>query len=140
MEITVDDARAIVEPLYDGMNRLGTLNIEALLDQCMTPDFQTCANEGECIGVSDLIGRWKNTAKTVPDLSWSIRDVMVSGNKIIVRGEARGTPVDTFRGLAPTGRSFRIMSIDIHTVRDGKIAQTYHIENWEGALRQLKGG
>ena len=140
MEITVDEARAIIQPLYDGMNRLGMLNIEALLDRCMTPDFQTCANEGECIGVSELIGRWKSMAKTVPDLSWSIRDVMVSGNKIIVRGEGRGTPIETFRGIAATGRSFRVMSIDIHTVRDGKIAQSYHIEDWAGARRQIQGG
>ena len=140
MEITVDEARAIIQPLYDGMNHLGTLNIEALLAQCMTPDFQTCANEGECIGVSELIGRWKNMAKTVPDLSWSIRDVMVCGNKVIVRGEARGTPIETFRGIAATGRSFRVMSIDIHTVRDGKIAQAYHIEDWAAARRQMQGG
>jgi predicted ester cyclase len=78
-------------------------------------------------------------AKAVPDLSWSLRDLMVCGNKVIVRGEARGTPIETFRGIPATGRSFRVMSIDIHTVRDGKIAQTYHIEDWAGARRQMQG-
>jgi hypothetical protein len=31
------------------------------------------------------------------------------------------------------------MSIDIHTVRDGRIAQVYHVEEWPTALAQLKG-
>ena len=31
------------------------------------------------------------------------------------------------------------MSIDIHTVENGKIVTSYHIEDWAGAIRQLKG-
>jgi hypothetical protein len=30
------------------------------------------------------------------------------------------------------------MAIDIQTVRDGKIARTYHLENWLSALGQLR--
>jgi len=30
------------------------------------------------------------------------------------------------------------MAIDIQTVRDGKIARTFHLENWLSALRQLR--
>lgn len=31
------------------------------------------------------------------------------------------------------------MTIDIHTVRDGKLAVAHHVEDWAGALRQLAG-
>ena len=37
------------------------------------------------------------------------------------------------------GRSawrFRMMVIDIQTIRDGKIAKTYYMENWLSALSQ----
>ena len=37
-----------------------------------------------------------------------------------------------------SGKSFRIMAIDIPTIRDGKIARTYHLENWLSALGQLR--
>jgi hypothetical protein len=30
------------------------------------------------------------------------------------------------------------MAIDIQTVRDGKIARTYHVENWLSAFGQLR--
>jgi len=37
-----------------------------------------------------------------------------------------------------SGKSFRIVALDIQTIRDGKIARIYHLENWLGALGQLR--
>jgi hypothetical protein len=31
------------------------------------------------------------------------------------------------------------MAIDIHTIEDGKIVMSHHLEDWAGALQQLKG-
>jgi predicted ester cyclase len=70
-------------------------------------------------------------AGVVPDLSWTINELFVSGYyKINVRGEATGTPIATFLGVEPTGRSFRTISIDLYTVTDSKVSRFYHVENW----------
>ncbi len=37
----------------------------------------------------------------------------------------------------PTGKSFKTMAIDIFTVKNGKLASAYHIENWITALQQI---
>jgi hypothetical protein len=37
------------------------------------------------------------------------------------------------------GRSFDILTIDIHELEDGVIVRTYHVEDWAGALQQLRG-
>jgi hypothetical protein len=29
------------------------------------------------------------------------------------------------------------MALDLFTVRDGKLASAYHVENWIGALQQI---
>ena len=31
------------------------------------------------------------------------------------------------------------MAVVIHTIRDGRIAKTFHVEDWRGALAQLRG-
>jgi hypothetical protein len=54
-----------------------------------------------------------------------------------VRGEAPGTPVTPLYDVQPTGKGFKIMSIDIHTIEGGKIVRHYHIEDWTGAMRQV---
>lgn len=64
-------------------------------------------------------------------------DIHVVDDTMIVRGEATGTPVKEFWGAAPTGKSFRTMAIDVFTVRDGRLAKGYHIENWATAIQQL---
>jgi predicted ester cyclase len=40
-------------------------------------------------------------------------------------------------GTATNGKSFKLMSIDVHTIEGGKIIRTYHVEDWQGAFRQL---
>jgi hypothetical protein len=40
-------------------------------------------------------------------------------------------------GNPTNGKSFKLMSIDVHTLQDGKISRTYHVEDWQGAFRQL---
>ncbi|WP_305983678.1 ester cyclase [Roseibium sp. MMSF_3544] len=80
----------------------------------------------------------KGFGAIIPDLSWEPQEILQDGNRFIVRGRATGTPEGPFLGIDPaTGKSFDIMSIDIHTVEDGKIVKSYHVEEWATAIRQL---
>ena len=71
-------------------------------------------------------------------MKFDIKEVLVAGDRVIVRGEVSGTPAGELFGVPHTGKSFRMMAIDIQTIRDGKIARTYHMENWLSALNQLR--
>ena len=77
-------------------------------------------------------------AKSIPDMKFDVKEVLVAGDRVIVRGEVTGTPAGDLFGVPHSGKSFRIMAIDIQTIRDGKIARTYHLENWLSALGQLR--
>jgi predicted ester cyclase len=75
---------------------------------------------------------------SIPDMEFDIKEVLVAGDRVVVRGEVTGTPAGELFGVPHTGKSFRMMAIDIQTIRDGKIAKTFHMENWLGALGQLR--
>lgn len=75
--------------------------------------------------------------KLIPDLNWVVEEMIQEGNKVVVRSRATGTPVGPLFGVDGKGKSFDILAIDIHTIEDGKIVRTYHVEDWAGALRQL---
>ena len=79
-----------------------------------------------------------NFAKSIPDMKFDIKEVLISGNRVIVRGEVSGTPSGVLFGVPYTGKSFRILAIDIQTVKDDRIVQTYHMENWVSAMGQLR--
>jgi len=89
-------------------------------------------------GAEGLLKTLQGFGAVIPDLSWEPREILQDGNRYIVRGTATGTPAVPFLGVEPSGKSFEIMSIDIHTVEDGKIVQSYHVEEWLSAQQQLQ--
>ncbi|MES3100577.1 ester cyclase [Sphingomonas faeni] len=135
--LTEAAARAIVAPLYDALNEPSKKDVPALLAKATNPDYRSCSTNDECLNREQLAGAFKYFGGVIPDLRWSIKELWVSGDHIVVRGEATGTPVQPLFGAKPTGKSFRTISIDMFTVRDGKLATAYHVENWTAAMQQI---
>ncbi|MGV1832847.1 ester cyclase [Agrobacterium vitis] len=135
--LTLAQAKEIIAPFYDALNEPAKKDVAGLISKATTDDWVTCGGEGLCLNREQLISAFKGRGETIPDLRWEIRDVMVAGDRVIVRGQASGTPVKEFYGVPPTGKTFKIMSVDIQTIRDGRIAHSYHVEDWAGAIRQL---
>ena len=106
----------------------------------LTADYESCSGylPGECWGRDTSIKVVANLANSIPDMKFDIREVLVAGDRVVVRSEVTGTPAGELFGVPHTGKGFRIMAIDIQTVRDGKIAKTFHMENWLSALGQLR--
>jgi ketosteroid isomerase-like protein len=140
--MTEAQARAVIEPWYAMFNQPFQGNVAAQHDKVVSDDYRTCWNPedvaGACWGKAQSIKTIANFAKTVPDMRFNIKEVLVSGNRVVVRGEVTGTPSGDFFGVAHTGKSFKILAIDIQTIQDGKIAQTYHLENWLLGVAQLR--
>jgi predicted SnoaL-like aldol condensation-catalyzing enzyme/predicted ester cyclase len=135
--LTPEQARVIVAPLYDALNQPAKKDVVALLARATNPDYQSYSTNDDWLNRNQLADVFKTIGAAVPDLRWSIKDILVSGDQIIVRGEASGTPERELFGAKPTGRSFKTMSIDVFKVSGGKLASAYHVENWVGALEQL---
>jgi len=107
------------------------------LDRVVAPGWVN-RNGLSTIGLAEYLGMVGALRAAVPDLRWVVEDVFVAGRKAVVRGNGSGTPRVPVLGLPATGRSFSIMSIDIHVLADDRIAESWHLEDWAGAFRQLE--
>jgi len=138
--LTEAQARAVITPWYSLFNQPVQGDMKTLQEQVLTADYESCWGylPGECWGRDASIKVVGGFAKSVPDMTFEIKEVLVVGDRVIVRGEVTGTPAGDLFGVPHSGKSFRIMAIDIQTIRDGKIARTYHLENWLSALGQLR--
>jgi SnoaL-like polyketide cyclase len=136
-EMTAEAARAAVAPFYQALNAEFAEDSPDLIRQATAPEWVSCRGNDACNSRDEVIAGVGARLKSVPDLKWQIKDVLVSGSQVIVRGEASGTPAGDFFGAVHTGKSFKVMSIDVHTIEAGKMARSYHIEDWIGAVRQL---
>jgi predicted ester cyclase len=136
-QMTVESARASLAPFYKALNAAYVDEAPDLIKQSTAPDWVTCRGNDSCTSREEVISGIGPRLKAIPDLKWEIKEVLVSGNRVIVRGEATGTPAGNLMGAATNGKSFKLMSIDVHTIEGGKIARTYHVEDWQGAFRQM---
>jgi len=137
--IAPTEAAAIVKPLYEALTASRADEVRSRLEAATSPDWQNCSSNDACETRDATIARWSARIARLPDFRFDIREILVSGSRIIVRSQATGAPTEPFMGLAPEGRSFAIMTLDVHEVEGGKIVRTYHIEDWGGAARQLRG-
>ena len=133
------DARSLIAPFYDALNNPAAKDVAALVTSVAAPEWRSYAGETQSKSREEFITQAIGFGKLIPDLAWTIKEVLVAGDRIIVRSEASGTPAGDFFGVPHTGRSFRIMTIDIHTVADGRLVAAHHVEDWAGAIRQLSG-
>jgi predicted ester cyclase len=136
-ETDIEAARASVAPFYKALNAEFAGQSPDLIKQATAPDWVSCRSNEICNTRDEVIAGIGQRLKSIPDLKWEIKDKQVSGNQVTVRGEATGTPTGEFMGAPHSGKSFKVMSIDVHTLEGGKMARSYHIEDWIGAVRQL---
>jgi predicted ester cyclase len=135
--LTVDEAQRIVAPLYDALNEPSKKDVAALLAKAANPDYRSYSTNEDWLTRDQLADVFKMLGSAVPDLRWTIEDIQTFGDQIVVRGEATGTPTRELFGAKPTGKSFKTMALDLFTVKNGKLASAYHVENWMTALQQI---
>lgn len=130
---------SVVLPFYRlGLTVNATTTPTEVLGRVLAEDFRSVSSQGEK-GRAALIGQLEGFWRLIPDLCFEVQDVVSSGDKVVVRCVATGTPRGPFLGIETDGtRSFRIDTIDIHELRDGRVVRVHHVEDWAAAIRQVR--
>ena len=110
----------------------------AILTPILADEFLS-AGSVESKNKAQLMGQLEFFWKLIPNLKWEPQEIINEGNKFVVRSIASGNPSGDFMGMPTDGtKAFKIMTIDVHTVKDGKITNVHHLEDWGTAMKQLK--
>jgi predicted ester cyclase len=128
------EARAVIEPFY-ALFRANERDWEKGL-AALDDDWKGYYTNGECRTKADTRPYLEGLFGMVPDINVKILQVTADGDVISVRSELSGTPNTDFM-VPHSGKTFSIMTIDLHTVRNGKITSLYHLEDWGTAIKQL---
>ncbi len=72
-----------------------------------------------------------------PDIHWTIDDMIVERDKIVVRYTMTGTHKGEFRGIPPTNKKVTIWGIDIHRFVGGKLVECWSRVDTMGFLQQF---
>ena len=87
--LTEAQARAAIAPWYALFNLPVQGDMRTLQEQVLADDYESCWGymPGECWGREASIKVVGGFAKSIPDMKFDIKEVLVSGDRVIVRGE-----------------------------------------------------
>jgi hypothetical protein len=135
----------ILSDPYGGGNNNALLKATMHEDAIVRPGFSSFEISG--IQGLRLIARY--FGQVMPNIKyerqkeWLHEDMVVVLSKVsaTVTGAPRGVKeILSFPDIDPrdlTGEKFETLGISIHRIVDGKIKQTYHIDEWQLAVRQM---
>ena len=109
-----------------------------LVDQLAIEDYiEHDPFPGQGNGRADLKARVQAILSAFAPLQFRLDDVVAEEDQVVVRWSQTGTHSGAFMGIPSTGREFAIAGIDIHKLRDGRMAEHWHVVDLYGLLMQL---
>ena len=109
-----------------------------LLDQVLAPDWEDVPfAPGQKPGRDGFKPMVSGFNKIFDGLRLTNEDIIEAGDQVVVRSTVEGTQAGAFAGFPSKGKPFKIMALDIHQFKDGKVVKTWHLEDWLSGLFQM---
>jgi steroid delta-isomerase-like uncharacterized protein len=129
--------RALVHRhIEDGFNRGDWTVSETTLADDYTAVYGA---EGKAnVGRDEYVRVCKFLRQSFPDVRIAIEDLIVEGDKIVMRYTERGTLTGPpFLGIEPAGQRYEKPGTTVYRVVDGRLAESWGVEDTLGWFRQL---
>lgn len=89
-------------------------------------------------GLAAVTENWRGQFQAIPDIKVILEDAVITGDKVVARITYTGThTVPFFAGIPPTGKPFKLGTIDIWRVSGGKFVEHWDQVDFAGLQRQL---
>ena len=126
--------RIAVETLYRAFSEQNP----DLVDAVLAPGWDDIPlAPGQASGPAGIKPIIRSMAAAFPDLHITIHDMLQQPGKIAVRAEISGTHLGELFGIAPTGKKVSFRLHEFHTLVNGLVTTTWHMEDWFGLFLQL---
>ena len=128
-----------INAFYDALTEPATKDVEGLLTAALAEGWRSYASSDDPGKTREaFIAQVGGFGRAFASLTWSVQEVIRTDTKVVVRSRVTGVPAGDFMGAPHWGGSFTIMTIDIHTIEGGELASAHHVEDWMGAVGQLR--
>lgn len=105
-----------------------------LADDLFAADFTT---NGQRVGPSGPKRNITNRLTGFPDMQSSIEELLSFDDIVVIRVRWRGTHVGLYSGVAPTGKTVKVMTIAIWRYQEGKAVENWTVTDQFSLLQQL---
>jgi predicted ester cyclase len=78
-----------------------------------------------------------NLRRGFPDVISTIEDLIAEEDKVVARWRSHATHQGDYMGIAPSGKEVEFTGISFYRMEEGKIAQSWNIEDHLGLMQQI---
>jgi steroid delta-isomerase-like uncharacterized protein len=130
------DAHTIARRYFEEVWNQGRLEV---LDELLSPTYinHTPSVGNPAPGPGGLKPIVTAIRQAFPDLHYTIEDVIVGRECVVIRTTMTGTHDGDLFGIPATHRKIRVMQIQIERVRDGRIVEHWRVTDELTLMRQL---
>ncbi|MDP9077516.1 MAG: ester cyclase [Bacteroidota bacterium] len=104
------------------------------INEIIHVDFINHTMPGSARGPQGIIDFTIMLHNALKDVKVEIHDQVIEDNKVVTRKTISGTHVDTFMGIAPSGKRGSINIIDIIALTNGRYAEHWSIRDTSGLV------
>jgi steroid delta-isomerase-like uncharacterized protein len=128
--------RRIGERYFKEVWNQGKLEV---LDELLSPDYvnHTPSIGNPPPGPDGLKPIVAAIRRGFPDLSFELKDMVVTADAIAIRVVMRGTHLGELFGIPPTGRKVEVNQINIERIENGRIVEHWRVTDELALQRQL---
>ena len=134
--MTSDEMKALVRRhIEQGFNRADWTVCETTL----ADDYTARYGDGQAnVGRDHYVRVCRMLRRSFPDVAITIEDLVVADDKIVNRYIERATLTgEPFLGIEPAGQRYEKAGTTIYRVADGRLAESWGVEDTLGWFRQL---
>lgn len=90
----------------------------------MAPEFRSIFHSHQAVeGIEDAIAFNAGLFEGFPTLAVAVEDVVVEGNRVVVRSRLAGTHDGPFLGVPPSGHTVNVPDVTLFTLADHKVIE-----------------
>jgi steroid delta-isomerase-like uncharacterized protein len=133
--ISRDEATAFINRVAEMWN---TRNLD-MIDELYAPDvvWHHVEFADDSIGLEGAREYGRMGLAAFPDLDSVVDEILVDGDKVVLRFTQTGTNTGSWAGNPPTGRRFKASGVAIYQLADGKVVEQWDHLNELSLMRQL---
>jgi steroid delta-isomerase-like uncharacterized protein len=130
------DGRTIARRYFEEVWNQGKVDV---LDELLAPDYvnHTPSTGHPPPGPAGLKPIVLAIRGAFPDLHYTIEDVIVTADTVVIRTTMTGTHEGDLFGVPPTRRKIKVMQIQIERIKNGRIVEHWRVTDELSLMRQL---
>jgi predicted ester cyclase len=134
--MSVEEIRSLTHHLFEKLNKGKTVAIAAI-DEDFANNIVVHSATGRDMNLKDFKQYLSSLYDAFPDIHFTIDDIFVEGDKIVIRHTRTGTHKGEFLGIPSTNKKVTFWSIEIYRIVDGKLIEAWSRFDTLGLMQQL---